>query len=876
MNSFFIKKITIISIIFLFGSIFCANKVDNEENRKYNGEYTGEFLNRVAFPIGGIGAGMICLEGTGSISHVSVRNSPNIFYEPLLYATIGVKVNKKNVTKVIEGKVPKWKYFGTPLSGLGLGSKSYGLPRFNHASFIARFPFGKIELEDDEIPLKVEITGWSPFVPGDSDNSSLPVGALEYHFSNTTDQTHEALFSFNSENFMHIPVPSEFSYKAEDGEVIKEFPNGFLLWQNGNEENPHYEGGFAFFIDDENAKINHHWFQGGHFDAHTINWKNLEAGNIVENPPIKGKSEGASLFVPFVLKPGEEKKIILKFCWYVPKSNLRKGNGSFNSKPTDEEACCEKIYYKPWYAGKFSDIYELQNYWQTNYYDLRKSTELFTSSFYQSTLPDVVLEAVTSNLTILKSPTLLRQTDGRLWAWEGSGDQSGCCPGSCTHVWNYAQAIPHLFPDLERTLRSTEFYENQLDEETEYRGKKIPAGFQKFRAFIPIRDTGPGRFAAIDGQLGGIMKVYRDWRISGNTNWLKELWPKVKESIDFCIDHWDPKHNGIIEEPQHNTYDIEFWGPNGMSMSFYAGALKAFIKMGMALNYDVSKYESLQKKCVAYMESELFNKEYFIQKVKWKNMEAGDPIEYAKGSWNVEYSEDALSIYKKEGPKYQYGKGCLSDGIVGLWLAKVCGINDNILDPVKVSSHLKSVYRYNHRKDLTDHVNPQRSGYAMGQEGGLLLCTWPLGGEPTLPFIYSNEVWTGIEYQVASHLIFEGMVNEGLDIVRTLRKRYDGRIRNPFDEYEAGHWYARAMSSYGLLQALSGIRYDAVNETLHIDSRVGDDFSCFFATGTGFGNVGLKLGKPFVEMKMGNIDINSCMVSGKELIKELIIIDSPK
>ncbi|GAJ11698.1 unnamed protein product, partial [marine sediment metagenome] len=140
------------------------------------------------------------------------------------------------------------------------------------------------------------------------------------------------------------------------------------------------------------------------------------------------------------------------------------------------------------------------------------------------------------------------------------------------------------------------------------------------------------------------------------------------------------------------------------------------------------------------------------------------------------------------------------------------------------------------------------------------LCTWPKGGQPTLPFVYSNEVWTGIEYQVASHLMMKGLVEEGLDIVRACRDRYDGRIRNPFDEYECGHWYARALASYGLLQGLTGIRYDAVDKILFIDSRIGDDFTSFLSTETGFGNVGLDNGKPFVDVKMGKIDIEEVIV----------------
>jgi uncharacterized protein (DUF608 family) len=136
-------------------------------------------------------------------------------------------------------------------------------------------------------------------------------------------------------------------------------------------------------------------------------------------------------------------------------------------------------------------------------------------------------------------------------------------------------------------------------------------------------------------------------------------------------------------------------------------------------------------------------------------------------------------------------------------MAEVCGIGE-ILDAEKVKSHLLSVYKYNLKTDLSNHPNPQRPTYALGKEGGLLLCSWPRGGELSLPFVYSNEVWTGIEYQVASHLMIVGCVEEGLEIVREARKRYDGRVRNPFNEYECGHWYARAMSSYALIQGMSG------------------------------------------------------------------------
>lgn len=805
----------------------------SSQQRKYNDIYTGERLNRVAFPLGGIGAGMICLEGTGALSHFSIRHRPEMFNEPCVFSAICIK-GERNIARVLEGPVPKWKIFGNPGSANGAAGKTYGLPRFSSASFKTRFPFGVVRLEDEKLPLKVEITGWSPFIPGDADNSSLPVAALEYHFTNITDRTIDAVYSFNAENFVTTGTRTA---------AIRSVPNGFILRESGSAARPWREGAFCAVIDDDNIKINYAWFRGDWFDALTIAWKNIADGQCFSKPPItEGKpSPGATIFVPFHLGPGEEKTINLLFSWYVPETNLRLGK---DNPKIGQDNAARLPAYKPWYSVRFASIEQVNQYWRGNYQTFRQKSRQFSDCFYDTTLPPEVIEAVAANLTILKTPTILRQADGRLWCWEGCGDNVGCCSGSCTHVWNYAQALPHLFPGLERSLRETEFNESQ-DER----------GHQNFRAFLPIRPTTHDFHAASDGQLGGIMKIYRDWRICGDTDWLRKLWPKVKASLDYCRQTWDPDHKGIIVEPHHNTYDIEFWGPDGMCMSFYLGALKAAILMGTALEEDVSQYQSLFDKGRKYLEEELFNGEYFFQKVQWKELYAKSPL-LPKSLAENKYSSESLELLEKEGPKYQYGNGCLSDGVLGCWLARVCGLSD-ILDSEKIKSHLLSVYKYNFKKDLSEHANPQRPSYAVGKEGGLLLCTWPKGGCPSLPFVYSDEVWTGIEYQVASHLFMHGMIEEGLEIVRTCRNRYDGTIRNPFDEYECGHWYARALSSYAMLQGLTGIRYDALGKTLYIKPGFKGDFRSFLSTATGYGTVGLKNGKPFVEIKHGSISIEN-------------------
>lgn len=840
------------AVIGLASLTCCTQKSNRERSRIYNEKYTGDYTNRIAFPIGGMGTGMFCLEGSGAISNMSLRHRPEVFHEPAMFAALHIK-DVNNTTKILEGQVPDWKKFGMPLSALG-GGGTWGLPRYKENTFTARFPFAEIELKDDQMPVDVKINAWNPFIPTDADNSSLPVGGLEYEFKNTGDTVIEAIFSYNTRNFMYV--------HGKGTSCIKSHENGFILYQSGAGDEPFHQGEFAIFTDDPETKVNHNWFRGGWFDPLTICWNNVVTGTIENNPPELEGATGASLFVPVKLEPGEVKTVKLYMAWYVPYSNLRIGgdpksgsdypnipectDGTTKCYPYDNKGDGD---YRPWYSNKFENIKEVSAYWLKNYNDLKSKTKLFTEAFYNSTLPAEVVEAVTANLTILKSPTVFRQYDGRMWNWEGCGDTWGSCHGSCTHVWNYAQAVPHLFPAMERTLRETEYYAGQNKE-----------GHQIFRSNLPIRPVIHDFHSAADGQLGGIMKVYREWRISGDNNWLKEIYPFVKASMDYCIRTWDPREVGAIEEPHHNTYDIEFWGADGMITSFYTGALQAICLMGKYLGEDISRYEALMDKSKVYMETKLFDGEYFIQNIQWKGLNADDPTKVQ--AFNSGYSDEALKILEAEGPKYQYGKGCLSDGILGSWMSIVCGMPE-IIDKTKVTSHLNAVHKYNLKHDLREHANPQRPTFAMGNEGGLLLCSWPKGGKPKLPFVYSDEVWTGIEYQVAAHLMFEDEVEKGLEIVRACRDRYSGEIRNPFNEYECGAWYARAMASYALLEGLTGIRYDAVDKTIYFDSRIGDDFVSFLSTDTGFANVGLKNGKPFLEVKYGEIDIQECLVSGR-------------
>ena len=802
-------------------------------------KYKGKELEWVSYPLGGIGAGMLCIEGSGSVGSVSLRNTPNMANEPFMFSAITIK-GENPVTRILETPVPARKIFAFEgEKAHGTTRQAYGLPRFHKGEFTARFPFANIELQDDKIPVDVKILAWSPFTPGDAASSSLPFAAMEFTFENKTEKQLDAVYYYVSENLMMLNTQYE----------TLPLKNGFVFTQSGSDEKPTDEGMFAASVD-QDAIVDTRWcfHRSRFYDTRLVLWKEIEEGALTGRRPEEGEkcdSKGATIAVPLSLGAYEKKTITLKLSWFVPYSDTNFGTdeGSF----VDGGGCDlgidpdVKISYSPWYTTVLKDIYDANDRWTKEYAQLKDKTMKFTDSFQSMDLPEKLCEAVEANLSILKSPAMLRLEDGRIWGWEGCYDNLGCCHGSCTHVYNYAQALCHLFPELERTLRQTEFHESQ-DER----------GHQVYRSALPIREIGHPFEAAADGQLGGIMKVYRDWRICGDSEWLKEIWIKVEESMKFCIERWDPDHNGVLIEPHHNTYDTEMWGGDGFCTSIYLGALKAFTFMGQYLGRDMKFYEELFEKGNIYINKELFNGEYFMQKVEWKNLREEQDL-----SGKSKYERNILET---EGPRFQYGEGCLADAIVGDWLARVCGI-ESVADEENVRATLRSIYKYNFHKDLSEHANPERGNYALNNEGGVLLCTWPRGGKPTVPFPYCDEVWTGVEYQVASHLMMMGEVQKGLEIVETVRNRYSGTVRNPFDEYECGHFYIRALASYSLIQGYTGIRYDALSKTLFASTQNAKNYTAFLATETGYGTVCMKNGKVTIQPAEGFIDVENIVVS---------------
>jgi uncharacterized protein (DUF608 family) len=487
----------------------------------------------------------------------------------------------------------------------------------------------------------------------------------------------------------------------------------------------------------------------------------------------------------------------------------------------------------------------LQN-WDRLYADTLRFKEIL----FSSTLPREVIDAVSANISILKSPTCLRLEDGSFYGFEGCFCQSGCCEGSCTHVWNYAYALPFLFPDLERSMRELDYSYN-MDED----------GGMAFRLQLPLGSPRWGFTPCADGQFGGVIKTYREWKISGDNEWLQKWWPSVKKSISYAwtdknTDLWDPGKTGVLTGRQHHTLDMELFGPNSWLTGFYLAALKAAAEMAEALGEkDIAEeYLDLMAKGQVYVKENLFNGEYFIQQIDLHDKGILAPFAGKK----VHDGEDALHAYwngEAGELKYQIGEGCGIDQVLAQWHANLCGLGD-VFDKQQVRSALAAIHRNNFIREMRRYANPCRV-YCLNGESGTVICSYPEGRrKPVIPVPYAEETMYGFEYQAACHMIQEGLVDEGLEIVRAIRDKFDGEKRNPWNEFECGSNYARSMASYALLNAFSGFSFDMARKRIGF-APVGaeDGFSVFWCLGTGWGRFALAAAKAVLSVAYGCITL---------------------
>ncbi|MCC7493830.1 MAG: hypothetical protein IT204_15855 [Fimbriimonadaceae bacterium] len=771
------------------------------------GPLTGRQLDEVAFPLGGLGTGCVSLGGWGQLRDWEIRNRPaKNFNLPQSFVMLRCRGAGVDVTKVLQGPVGGRYAVGGHSLGHDVGQ---GLPHFREVSFDGRFPVATVKLRDPAVPLTVELTAFNPFIPLDDVRSGLPVAILVYRLRNRTDQPLTATVYGNLTNLIGDPQQVQRVNEARQADGL----TGLCL---GTVQAPGDDpslGTMCLATTVPGAVVVPRWRTQRWFSWLDHYWRATALAE--EFPPDLGEqpdSDTGTLVATVAVPPRGSVEVPLLISWHFPRV------GHWSKQERDGCDCTPS--WLNWYATQWDDAWEVAQVTAAELPALRRETLRFRDTLFASTVPGSVLDAVSSQISILKSPTVMRLPDGTFYGFEGCSDGSGCCEGSCTHVWNYAQALPYLFPQLQRSMREAD-WANSLGDD----------GYVTFRMPLPLGTPAEPNFhPAADGQLGTILQTYREWLISGDTAWLRGIWPRCRAALEFAWKYWDADRDGVLEGMQHNTYDIEYYGPNTMLGSLYLGALRAAAAMARALDDPVAEtYDELAARGAAATDAELFNGEYYEQRVEPEAWRAW-PEPWQQRSIGTNGYDSVFPTW----PKWQVGRGCLSDQLIGQWYAEMLGLG-KLYQPEHLKSALLAIVRHNFKGDLSDHPNPMRI-YAVGAEAGLILCTWPRGERPGDPTVYGDECWSGIEYQVAAHLIYEGLLDEGLAIVKAVRGRYTGERRNPWNEIECGHHYVRSMASYSLLLALSGFRWHGAAGHLTLTPRINaQDFAVFYSVGGSWG-----------------------------------------
>ena len=793
-------------------------------------------LKYIGMPVGGIGCGQVYLGGDGQLWYWDIFNIKRInpggpgdkFY---INPMVQDKRFDQGFAIRIKNKITP---FVKPLRAGG----------FSDIEFEGQYPIGNVSYKENGFPLEVNLKAFSPFIPTNSEESGFPAVVMEYTIKNAGVETIEAelfgwlqntsnLFASNKNMGEHINRIVEMDGKLQlicssEGENIQDLPD------SGNMT--------LTLLDSDNS-----W--ASPFAPKDIDFNLPEVCGNNETIAKKDLGENLTGALGKVMKlsPNESKKVTFIISWYFP--NLHRKESGFHNLKNRENL----RYY---YSSKFSSSDDVANYISGNRTELIGTTKKWVETWYKSSLPKWFLDRTFVNTSTLATSACYRLDDltddpdneGRFYAMEGVylGE------GTCTHVFHYEQVLGRVFPNLA----------SQLREQIDYGLSFKENGIIGYRGEFSNSGHHDGRGYAVDGQAGTILRTYREHTMSADDAFLKRNWPRIKTSIEYMISHDKEKNgkaDGILEGIQYNTLDRMWYGKNAWISSLYNAALRA----GEAMASDVGdtkfakECNKIALKGYKNMTDELFNGEYFINIL--------DPENPRSPNSNI---------------------GCHIDQVLGQSWAMQVGL-PRVLPEKETKSALSAIYKYNFQKDVgsylaTSEIQNVRF-YALPGEAGTIMCTFPNGGADKAPgkieneweklvVSYFSECMTGFTYQAAAHMINEGLVDEGLEMIKAIHERYSPSKRNPFNEVEYGNHYTRAMSSYGAFVAASGFKYHGPKGILGFNPKINpENFKSAFITAEGWGSFTQKRNKGeqlnLLELHFGELKISSFEVHLEQEVK---------
>jgi beta-glucosidase 2, glycosyl-hydrolase family 116 N-term/Glycosyl-hydrolase family 116, catalytic region len=778
--------------------------------------YTGRDRLRISLPVGGIGTGTVGFGGRGQFRDWELENQPSKgLTSPLTFLACRVAgPGTPPQARILEGAL-----FDEEVEGwMGSLAPLAGLPRFADCEFQAAYPFGRVVLSDPDFPVQATVAAVNPLSPGDAELSGLPLAIFRVVLTSRAEHPIEASVAFSVE----VLTGHALRERGEPSRPTAEHRSaaglaGVLLTDAAMDRDHEKWGTIAAAAVGQGAWSGPAWGIGKWNQGLFEMWEGFlatgkPAGSTFghgENVPMSSRALAGTVGAARTLEPGGTAEVVFLLGWHFPNRRAwRQGDQGPRGLSGPEIVGNH-------YATTTADAWAVLTAQAPHLDEAEGVTRRFVSALWSSDLSAPVKEAALFNLSTLRSQTFFRTADGLPFGWEGCLDNAGSCLGSCTHVWNYDLATGYLFGGLARQMR-----------ELEYLHATDAAGAMSFRILLPLSKAQDFPLAAADGQFGCVVKLHRDWKLSGDDDWLRLLWPACRRSLEFAwiAGGWDADADGLCEGAQHNTMDVEYYGPNPVIQGWYLAALAAGAEMAAAVG-DAEFADRCRDVLAAGQratEATLFNGRYYQQQVI-------PPGNFGRIADKLR--SDRMGAERPDEPEFQIGDGCILDQLVGDTYARLTGVGA-VFNADHAAKALAAIHELNYVPDFGNWTNYVRT-YAVHGERGHVVESYP-AGLPEHPMPYWSEVWTGLEYVYALGLVQHGRADLAEDVVAAVRERFTGARRNPFDEAECGHHYARAMASWGLVVAMTGFSYDARAGVMRF-ARATSPVQWFWSSGSAWG-----------------------------------------
>ncbi len=758
-------------------------------------------LQYIGMPVGGITAGGVYLGGDGRMWLWDIFNENQEGVEPKLVQWAEGKTTHdtyvrsrdgacyvqpaKDIRPLQQGFLLRFEY-DTQTIYKTLEEKDW-----DEIAFEATYPVGTIRYTDRSLPVELVLQAYSPFIPLNEDDSALPATILSFSVANKGDQPVKVSILGFLENKVGIHTADNTAClrlnEAVRSNGMVSVTESLDILRTGRNVQQFDLGNSRDSIIRSQPDFGTMCISALQTDAKAycdLNPGDYQGAFRLPQPAALSKPLQEALIggvqTDLTVSPQATGTADFVISWYFPNLSLYPKHIKDSGR---------------YYQHQFSSALDVTQYIADNFNRLSSTSLLWKETWQESTLPHWFLERTFLTINTMATTNAHRFKSGRFWAWEGVG----ACPGTCTHVWQYAQAMGRIFPALERDCR----------ERTDLNIAMQDNGGIIFRAEMETRP-------AIDGQAGTVLRCYREHQMSADNAFLKRNWPQIKRAVQFILAQ-DKNGDGMEDTPMENTLDAVWDGEIAWIVGLCISGVRAGQEMAEEAGDTVfaAICADYVRKGSKNMDKYLFNGEYYIHR---PDKEKGRT---KLGSYNTSHIDQVMG----QSWAFQVGLG-------------------RIQDQQKTRSALRSLWKYNYTPDVGPYIAVNQGGrpYALAGEGGMIMNTnpkkeaKPYGDNVTWQMGYFHECMSGFEYQVASHLIAEGMTDEGLVLVRSIHDRYHAAKRNPFNEIECSDHYARAMASYGAFITACGFEYHGPKGYMRFAPKWGaDNFKAPFTAAEGWG-----------------------------------------